>query len=109
LPNSKPKQNVKRADPPRDAYKTKQFIKDWDRLLASGRYDLVQAKEAMMLLISGQTLGPEWRDHGLSGEYADYRECHIGGDFLLIYKIDHESRTEKIAFARIGTHSELFN
>lgn len=106
--NSKPKQNAKRADPPRDSYKTKQFTKDWARLLASGRYDLARAKEVMLLLISGETLGPEWQDHALQGEYADYRECHVGGDFLLIYKIERESKTEKIAFARIGTHSELF-
>jgi mRNA interferase YafQ len=83
-------------------------LKDWARLLASGRYDLARAKEVMMLLIAGETLGPEWQDHPLQGEYADYRECHVGGDFLLIYKIEHESKTQKIVFARIGTHSDLF-
>ena len=106
--NLKPKHNPKRADPPRDSYKTKQFTKDWARLLSSGRYDLTRAKEVMLLLISSETLGPEWQDHALNGEYADYRECHIGGDFLLVYKIERESKTEKIIFARIGTHSELF-
>jgi hypothetical protein len=66
----KPKHNPKRADPPRDSYKTKQFTKDWARLLSSGRYDLARAKEVMLLLISSETLGPEWQDHALNGEYA---------------------------------------
>jgi mRNA-degrading endonuclease YafQ of YafQ-DinJ toxin-antitoxin module len=34
---------------------------------------------------------------------ADRRECHIGGDFLLIYRLDGEA----IVFVRAGTHSEL--
>jgi mRNA interferase YafQ len=63
-------------------------------------------KEAMLLLIANdQPLGAEWLDHPLKGEWADHRECHIGGDFLLIYKIEGNA----IYFARAGTHSELFD
>jgi len=36
------------------------------------------------------------------------RECHIGGDFLLIYRLEDEGKYERIYFTRIGTHSELF-
>jgi mRNA interferase YafQ len=50
-------------------------------------------------------LGPEWLDHALKGEWADHRECHIGGDFLLIYQVEANS----INFVRSGTHSELFS
>ena len=40
---------------------------------------------------------------------ARYRECHIGGDFLLIYRIDDTDRPNgSIYFARAGTHAELF-
>jgi len=40
-------------------------------------------KEVMMLLIANDApLGPEWRDHPLRGQWASYRECHVGGDFL---------------------------
>ncbi len=36
-------------------------------------------------------------------------ECHIGGDFLLIYRIDDMDRPSgSIYFARAGTHAELF-
>ena len=43
----------------------------------------------MLLLIGNDApLGPEWLDHPLKGEWADHRECHIGGDFLLIYRLE---------------------
>jgi mRNA interferase YafQ len=45
-------------------------------------------KEAMMLLIANEApLGPEWLDHPLKGRWDGHRECHIGGDFLLAYKL----------------------
>ena len=90
---------------PRAADYARVFLKDWQRLSHSGRYDMVRLKEAMMLLIANDApLGPEWLDHNLKGEWADHRECHIGGDFLLIYQLDDN----RINFVRSGTHSELF-
>ena len=64
----------------------------------------------MLLLIANDApLGPERRDHALKGSWAHYRECHIGGDFLLIYRIDDTDRPSgSIYFARAGTHVELF-
>jgi mRNA interferase YafQ len=95
-----------RAAPPRAADYTKAFLKDWQRLSHSGRFDLVRLKEAMMLLIANNApLGPEWLDHPLKGDWADHRECHIGGDFLLIYQIEGNT----VNFVRSGTHSELFS
>lgn len=62
-------------------------------------------KEAMLLLIANDApLGAEWLDHPLKGEWADYRECHIGGDFLLIYQVS----VNQIMFVRVGTHADLF-
>ena len=46
-------------------------------------------KAVMMLLIANDApLGPERKDHPLKGVWASYRECHVGGDFLLIYQVD---------------------
>jgi mRNA interferase YafQ len=68
-----------------------------------------QLKVAMMLLIANdEPLGPEWLDHPLTGDWADHRECHIGGDFLLIYRLEKRGSVEFITFVRTGTHSELF-
>ena len=96
----------KRAPLPRASDHTKSFLKDWQRLSHSGRYDLGRLKEAMLLLIANDApLGAEWFDHSLKGDWADHRECHIGGDFLLIYRIEDEA----IDFVRTGTHAELFD
>lgn len=102
---SKKAVSSKRTTPPRACDYTKAFFKDWERLSHSGRYDLKRLKEAMLLLISNDgPLGPEWLDHALKGDWADHRECHIGGDFLLIYRLDGNT----IIFVRTGTHAELF-
>jgi mRNA interferase YafQ len=84
---------------------TKTFLKDWQRLSHSGRYDMVRLKEVMILLIANdEPMSAEWLEHALKGEWADHRQCHIGGDFLLIYQIEGNA----INFVRAGTHSEMF-
>ncbi len=96
----------KRATLPRASNFSKHFLKDWEKLSRSGRYNMRQLKEAMLLLIANDSpLGAEWFDHPLKGEWADHRECHIGGDFLLIY----QTTPTAIIFVRAGTHSELFD
>jgi mRNA interferase YafQ len=99
----------KRAVVPRASDRTKAFVKDWTRLSHSGRYDMKRLKEAMMLLVANDgPLGPEWLDHPLVGDWTDHRECHVGGDFLLIYRLDGGGTNEQIIFVRAGTHAELF-
>ena len=67
---------------------------------------MVRLKEAMILLFANDApLGAEWLDHALKGEWADHRECHIGGDFLLNSQLENND----INFVRAGTHSELFS
>lgn len=47
----------------------------------------------------------EYMPHSLTGDYAGCMECHILGDFLLIW-IDEE--TNEIDLVRLGSHAELF-
>ena len=100
----------RRANPLRASDFTKGFHKDWQRLSRSGRYDMARLKGVMLLLIANDApLGPEWRDHPLKGNWNGYRECHIGGDFLLIYRLDEAAgKSGTVVFVRTGTHSELF-
>ncbi len=81
------------------------------RLDRSGRYDMRLLKSVILLLIANDgPLDPEWKDHPLKGEWSDFRECHIGGDFLLIYQVDDAAgKSGTVDFVRVGTHSELFN
>lgn len=102
---SKKPAGSKRAEPPRAFDFTKSFLKDWERLSRSGRYDLRRLKELMLLLIGNDgPLGPEWLDHPLKGDWADHRECHVGGDFLLIYRLEGAS----LVLVRTGSHADLF-
>jgi mRNA interferase YafQ len=99
----------KRAVPPRTSDYSKAFRKDWERLSHSGRFDMRRLKEVMLLLIANDgPLGPEWQDHPLTGNWAAHRECHVGGDFLLIYRLDGKAPHEIVAFVRAGTHADLF-
>jgi mRNA interferase YafQ len=99
----------KRTTPPRAAEFTKAFLKDWERLSRTGRFNMHKLKAAMILLIANDApLGPEWLDHPLAGNWAGHRECHIGGDFLLTYRISEAGAAGMIVFVRAGTHAELF-
>jgi mRNA interferase YafQ len=96
----------KRAAMPRAAEYAKTFEKDWQNLSRSGRYDLHRLKEVILLLISNdEQLPPDLLDHPLKGGWSPCRECHVGGDFLLIYRIDGNL----VTFIRAGTHADLFN
>ena len=100
----------KRARQPRACNYSKAFSKDWERLARSGRYDMARLKQVVLDLIAANApLGPEWRDHPLKGDWSGHRECHIGGDFLLIYTLDDTAgKSGTVVFIRAGTHAELF-
>ena len=101
------KTSNKRANFPRAVDYAKTFVKDWERLNRSGRYNMHNLKSAMWLIIANdEPLGAEYKDHALTGEWENYRECHIGGDFLLIYQFFGKGSI--VVFTRTGTHSELF-
>ena len=103
---SKKTAQQKRAKQPRKSDKTKQFAKDWERLSHSGRYNLGLLKQAMLLLIANDGgLPAEYDDHPLKGQWSDHRECHIGGDFLLVYQLRGD---DEVIFVRAGTHPDLF-
>jgi mRNA interferase YafQ len=63
------------------------------------------ARVVMGRLIHRKALAPHHRDHPLKGEWEGHRECHLGPDWLLIYRI-HE---DGITFERTGTQSDLFD
>jgi mRNA interferase YafQ len=62
--------------------------------------------EVVDLLRQGKQLDEKYRDHGLSGNYAGFRECHVKPDWLLIYLIENDILT--LTLVDTGTHSDLF-
>lgn len=55
-------------------------------------------------LLEGKSLPEKMKDHPLSGEWKDHRDCHVKPDLVLIYKTDDEA----VTLVRLGSHSELF-
>ena len=85
--------------------RTAQFKKDY-KLAKKRGLDLDLLKEVVTKLANGETLPPEYRDHGLNGNWSGHRECHIQPDWLLIYRIDNDVLV--LTLTRTGTHSDLF-
>ena len=57
-------------------------------------------------LLEEKPLDPKHRDHPLIGDYIGFRECHILGDWLLVYVVDKGQLI--LTASRTGTHSDLF-
>ena len=88
----------------REAVFKKQFRKDLERIKRTGR-EMTRLLEAIESLCSGTPLPPQFRDHPLVGNYEDYRECDLGGDWLLIYQMTDDI----VILVRMGSHSDLFD
>ena len=73
-----------------DISRTPTFERDWKRLKRK-HYDPAKLRKALQTLMAedADTLQREYRDHALKGEWLGFRELHIEGDWLLIYRIDH--------------------
>ena len=57
-------------------------------------------------LCNEEKLDSKYKDHSLTGDYVDCRECHINPDWLLIYQVNLSNMM--IILIRLGSHSELF-
>ena len=83
---------------------TTQFKKDFKLYIKRG-YNMQQIKSIMKLLESGKELPAKNKDHSLTGNYLNCRECHVQTDWLLIYQLFNND----IIFIRTGSHSDLFS
>lgn len=81
---------------------TTRFEKDYRKARKSGR-EMARLKRVMTWIAGEKPLPSALRDHKLIGNYQGRRECHLAGDWLLIYKIEEDT----VIFERTGSHSEL--
>lgn len=81
-----------------------QYKKDFKRY-RNNPVKLEKLLEFLRILEKGDDIPPRYKPHMLTGNYKDCMECHIEGDFLLIW-FDEDSDTVEIL--RLGSHSELF-
>lgn len=49
-------------------------------------------------------LDPRHRDHALTGDWKDHRDCHVKPDLVLIYRKPNDGVLQLV---RLGSHSEL--
>ena len=56
------------------------------------------------MLANDQPLAEKHRDHALTGDWKDHRDCHIKPDLVLIYRMLDDTVLQLV---RLGSHSEL--
>jgi mRNA interferase YafQ len=83
-----------------------QFKKDYKReSKGQHRADLDESLFPVVeLLANDKLLEPKHRDHALTGDWKDHRDCHIKPDLVLIYR---KPDAERLQLVRLGSHSEL--
>lgn len=82
---------------------TTQFKKDLKRIRNNPKKSTALLN--ILKMLENETPIPDiFRPHMLTGDYTGCMECHIQGDFLLIW---FDENTGDIDLLRIGSHSEL--
>jgi mRNA interferase YafQ len=93
--------------PPRSVEPTTAFRRDFKRESKGVHRGQLEAllRPVLTALAADAPLPPANRNHPLSGEWGDCRECHLRGDLLLVCCKPDDARLQLI---RLGSHSELF-
>ena len=85
---------------------TNQFKRDYKRE-GKGQHRATLDVELFPIveaLANDQLLEPRYRDHALTGDWKDCRDCHIKPDMVLIYRKPDDVVLQLV---RLGSHSEL--
>jgi mRNA interferase YafQ len=82
---------------------TSQFKKDF-KLVNKRGYNPDHLFDILIKIIWEEPLPECNREHLLSGNYADFTECHVKNDWVIVYYFCEEG----VVFTRTGTHSDLF-
>ena len=83
---------------------TPRFKKDYALLVSQGK-DMSLLEEVVDLLSKEKLLPKKYRDHPLTGNWKGFRECHVQGDWILIYRIVKNELT--LTLFRSGSHSRI--
>ena len=86
--------------------RTGQFKRDYKREKKGRHRATLDAELSSVLtaLAADQPLDPRLRDHQLTGEWRDHRDCHVRPDLVLIYRKPDDNT---LVLVRIGSHAEL--
>lgn len=84
---------------------TNRMKKDAKLMKKRGK-DMSKLVNVLSLLASGNQMPAQYKDHQLTGNLQDFRECHIESDWLLMYQIYED--TLILSATATGTHADLF-
>ena len=86
--------------------RTTQFKKDLKRERKGPHRPTIDADLAavVQLLADGARLEERHRDHALTGNWNDHRDCHVKPDLILIYRLPDDNTLQLV---RLGSHAEL--
>ena len=77
------------------------------KLMKKRGKDMSKLTDTLNLLANQEPMPERYKDHQLSGNLKDFRECHIEPDWLLMYQIFENKLT--LSASGTGTHSDLFS
>jgi len=85
---------------------TSLFKKDYKRIAKGPLRNTLETdlRRIITALAMDELLPTRQRDHALTGNWKDYRDCHVKADLVLIYRLIGEDR---LVLVRLGSHSEL--
>lgn len=86
--------------------RTKRFKTAYKRVARLRDFKKETFAEVIKTLASGNTLSEKYRDHKLTGNLKNFRECHLATDILLLYQIDDGVLI--LTLVSIGNHAQLF-
>ncbi|MCY3816119.1 MAG: type II toxin-antitoxin system YafQ family toxin [Gammaproteobacteria bacterium] len=86
--------------------RTRRFRRDYKRESRGRHRDGLDQRLSKLVqaLASDTPLEPRHHDHALSGPWADFRDCHIKPDLVIIYQ---KPDAHTLRLVRIGSHAEL--
>ncbi|NEX15965.1 MAG: type II toxin-antitoxin system mRNA interferase toxin, RelE/StbE family [Halochromatium sp.] len=86
--------------------RTTRFRRDYKREKKGARRTTLQADLRCILatLAADEVLPDRYRDHALTGDWSDHRDCHVKPDPILIYR---KPDSQTLQLVRLGSHAEL--
>ena len=87
----------------RSVLTAKRYRRDVLRLYKK-HYDVQVLTDATKILQRDGVMPAQYSPHKLHGKWSGYLECHVGRDWLLIYKTD----AKFVYLYRTGSHDDLF-
>jgi len=84
-------------------FRTTSFKKAFKKLPTINQ-DLVL--DVVIKLVDGKSLEARYKDHLLTGNFKECRECHVKPDLLLVYRINDS--VLELTLVEVGSHAQLF-